>query len=122
MIFSLLASPKMLTLGIVSNKLALCTRSIASFTFHFSLSCVQITSFISGQPFNLIVVDALYFHPFESGHEVRTVDGLQHEDFETFPLPVVSYLHMEQIGDAIPPLLAYALARQFIEALPKYNK
>lgn len=28
----------------------------------------------------------------------------------------------EQIGDAIPPLLAYALARQFIEALPKHNK
>lgn len=27
----------------------------------------------------------------------------------------------EQIGDAIPPLVAYALARQFIKALPEHN-
>ena len=28
----------------------------------------------------------------------------------------------EQIGDAIPPLLAYAMARQFVGCLPKHNK
>ena len=28
----------------------------------------------------------------------------------------------EQIGDAIPPLLAYAIAKQFIKCLPKHNK